>query len=149
MLIFIFLFLHLNSLWRLATILSVSEKTTSQSRCAEHMVTKRSSSQAKLACEITPKEGCLFQKIICICSCCLVDWKKKQTKLPCLSLQFEFIQCSEVRRVMILDCPLWSHYNEFLFCWITETYNFSSVFFINSIILQRPLMFWCHRGYDG
>lgn len=75
----IFLFLHLNSLWRLATILSVSEKTTSQSRCAEHMVTNRSSSQAKLACEIIPKEGCLIQKIIYICSCCLVDWKKTQT----------------------------------------------------------------------
>lgn len=83
MLIFLFPFLHLNSLWRLATILSVSEKTTSQSRCAEHMVTNRSSSQAKLACEIIPKEGCLIQKIIYICSCCLVDWKKIQTTSMC------------------------------------------------------------------
>lgn len=81
MFIFLFLFLHLDSLWRLATILSVSEKTTSQSRCAEHMVTNRSSSQAKLACEIIPKEGCLIQKITYICSCCLVDWKKKNTSM--------------------------------------------------------------------
>lgn len=70
-------------------------------------------------------------------------------KLPCLSLQFEFIQCSEVRRVMILDSPCWYLYNEFLFCRITDTYNFCKFFFINSIILQRPLMFSCHRGYDG
>lgn len=85
MLIFLFVSLQLNSLWRLATILSVSEKTTSQSRCAEHMVTNRSSSQAKLACEIIPKEGCLIQKIIYICSCCLVDWKKKKSQTTSMS----------------------------------------------------------------
>jgi len=30
----------------------------------------------------------------------------EKTQLPCQSLQFDFIQCSEVSKVMILDSPL-------------------------------------------
>lgn len=66
--------------------------------------------------------------------------KHPYNKLPCLSSEFEFIQFPEVRRVTILDSPLQYHYNEFLFCWITDK-TFLGVFFINSIILQKALMF--------
>lgn len=66
--------------------------------------------------------------------------KHPHNKLRHPSLESEFIQFPEVRRVMILDSPLQYHCNEFLFCWITDK-TFLGFSFINSIILQKALMF--------